>query len=178
QLAATAIGQHLAAQRLKQSERLLADTLRAVPDLIWLQSAPGHLKLGNAAFERIAGPVHEAAVPPDDERAVLQVRNRQALAVNDLLVAATGQPSTSEQWLVLPEDGSRALFEIITTPMAGEPGQPGSLLGVARDITLIKRGARALAEQERLVDTMFSQTTDAIVLVDPETGGFVTFNDA
>jgi PAS domain-containing protein len=33
-----------------------------------------------------------------------------------------------------------------------------------------------VAEQERLIDTMFSQTTDAIVLVDPETLGFVTFN--
>jgi len=178
QLAATAVGQHLAAQRLKQSERLLADTLRAVPDLIWLQASPGQLQLGNAAFERIAGPVSGASFPSDDERALLQARNRQALAANDLLVAAAGQPSTTEQWLVLPEDGSRALFEIITTPMAAEPGQPKGLLGVARDITLIKRGARALAEQERLVDTMFSQTTDAIVLIDPDTAGFVTFNDA
>jgi PAS domain-containing protein len=50
------------------------------------------------------------------------------------------------------------------------------VLSVARDITLIKQGARAVAEQERLIDTMFSQTTDAIVLVDPETLGFVTFN--
>ena len=34
-------------------------------------------------------------------------------------------------WLI-SEDGSRALFEIITTPMASEAGQPRGLLGVAR----------------------------------------------
>jgi PAS domain S-box-containing protein len=52
------------------------------------------------------------------------------------------------------------------------------VLGAARDITLIKQGAQALADQSRLVDTMFSQTTDAILLVDPQTHQFVTFNDA
>ena len=180
-LAATAIDRHQAAQHLQQSERLLADTLRAVPDLIWLQAAPGQLTLGNAAFERVAGPVQTPPLPQDEGAALhaaLQAANRQALAVNDAQVAANGQVSTGEQWLTLPQDGSRALFEIVTTPMHGDDGAVAGLLGVARDITLIKRGARALAEQERLVDSMFSQTTDAIVLVDPETAGFVTFNEA
>ncbi|MCK7575939.1 MAG: response regulator [Chromatiales bacterium] len=38
--------------------------------------------------------------------------------------------------------------------------------------------ARRLAERESLIQTMFAQTTDAIVLIDPETGRFVAFNEA
>lgn len=40
-----------------------------------------------------------------------------------------------------------------------------------------KSSAEALKEHEQLVSTMFSQTTDSIVLVDAETGRFVAFND-
>ncbi|MBL8333509.1 MAG: PAS domain S-box protein [Rubrivivax sp.] len=36
----------------------------------------------------------------------------------------------------------------------------------------------AVAEHQRLLDTMFAQTTDAIALVDPQTQLFVHFNDA
>ena len=35
-----------------------------------------------------------------------------------------------------------------------------------------------MKEHEQLVSTMFSQTTDSIVLVDAETGKFVAFNDS
>ena len=41
-----------------------------------------------------------------------------------------------------------------------------------------KSSAEALKEHEQLVSTMFSQTTDSIVLVDAETGKFVAFNDS
>ena len=41
-----------------------------------------------------------------------------------------------------------------------------------------RRAAHVLREQETLVETMFSQTTDAILLVDPLTNGFVQFNTA
>lgn len=46
------------------------------------------------------------------------------------------------------------------------------------DVINRRHAARALKEQEQLIVTMFSQTTDAIVLVDTRTGRFVDFNDA
>jgi two-component system, sensor histidine kinase and response regulator len=41
-----------------------------------------------------------------------------------------------------------------------------------------RHAARALREHEMLVETMFSQTTDAILLVDPTTQRFIQFNSA
>jgi PAS domain S-box-containing protein len=175
-LAALAVGQHRSAQRLRDGERRLADTLQAVPDPIWLKDPQGQLLLANAAYRRLAAPdgAETAAMSP----ATATERNQAALAADDLAVARSGAPATAERWLSVPPDHRQALFEVVTTPMRGAQGQPAGVLGIARDITLIKQGAQALADQSRLVDTMFSQTTDAILLLDPETQLFVTFNDA
>ena len=175
-LAALAVGQHRSAQRLRDSERRLADTLQAVPDPIWLKDAQGALLLANAAYRRLAvgGDATPATLPP----VAASAHNLAALAADDAAVARSGTPATAERWLSVPPDHHRALFEVVTTPMHDAQGQPAGVLGIARDITLIKQGAQALADQSRLVDTMFSQTTDAILLLDPETQLFVTFNDA
>lgn len=46
------------------------------------------------------------------------------------------------------------------------------------DVVNRRHAARALKEQEQLIATMFSQTTDAIVLVDTRTSRFLDFNEA
>jgi PAS domain S-box-containing protein len=174
-LAALAIGQQRSARRLRESERRLADTLHAVPDPIWLQDSQGRLQLGNAAYRRLVGPALQAVDAPLQ---ALLAANQAALHAHSAAVAASGLPATAERWLRLPAGGQPALFELVGTPMRDAQGQHAGALGVARDITQIKQGAQALADQARLVDTMFSQTTDAIVLVDPQSQVFVTFNDA
>jgi PAS domain S-box-containing protein len=83
-----------------------------------------------------------------------------------------------ERWMTIRATGEHVLTELIKSPLFDDEGRAVGMLGVARDITLIKQGAQAVAEQQRLIDTMLDQTTDAIVLVDPATLQFVTFNDA
>ena len=100
-----------------------------------------------------------------------------ALDQGDTAIFAGGATHGCELWLGAA-GGQRGLYETIKTPLHDDRGALVGVLGVARDITLIRQGARALAEQERLIDTMFGQTTDSIVLIDPDTLGFVTFNDA
>ncbi|GCL63745.1 PAS domain S-box protein [Pseudaquabacterium pictum] len=175
-LAALAVGQHRNAQRLRDSERRLADTLQAIPDPIWLKDTQGQLLLANAAYRRLVEPLPAAGTAASP--AELTAHNLVALAADEPAVATGGQPLTAERWLAVPPEHRQALFEVVTTPMVDARGRAAGVLGAARDITLIKQGAQALADQSRLVDTMFSQTTDAIVLVDPQTEGFVTFNDA
>ncbi len=172
-LAALAVGQQHSAQRLRDSERRLADTLQALPDPVWLTDSQGALLLANAAYRRLAETGPGAAAG-----GTMPARNRATLSSHDAAVLRSAVPATAEQWLALPPDGRQALYEVVVTPMHDAQGQVAGVLGAARDITLIKQRTAALADQLRLVDTMFSQTTDAIVLVDPDTQAFVTFNDA
>ncbi|SDX67157.1 PAS domain S-box-containing protein [Allochromatium warmingii] len=59
----------------------------------------------------------------------------------------------------------------------------GQLLAVVRDLTEQQQLLRALEheraqlrEREQLLETLFDQTSDAVVLLDPDTGGFISFN--
>ncbi|WP_088285297.1 PAS domain S-box protein [Ideonella sp. A 288] len=176
QLAATAITHGSTTRQLRDSERRLRDILRATPDLVWVKDTAGAFVACNAAFERLVGRLETEIVGRTG------AGSADALAIAPVLgsdhqVMASRQPHVSERWLTFAEDGRRGLFEIIRTPLLDDAGQSVGVLGVARDITLIKQGARAIAEQERLIDTMFSQTTDAIVMVDPQTLSVVHFND-
>ena len=174
-LAALAITQQRAAQRLRDSERRLADTLQAVPDPIWLTDRDGALLLANAAYRRL---VEAPSGSVDDAAAAALAHNRTTLAARDAQVATSERPAKAEQSLQLPATGQTALFEVVGTPLHDALGQATGVVSAARDITQIRQAALALADQLKLIDTMFSQTTDAIVLIDPADGQFVTFNDA
>jgi PAS domain S-box-containing protein len=174
-LAALAITQQRGAQRLRDSERRLADTLQAVPDPIWLTDRDGSVLLANAAYQHL---VDAPAAGDTTATGAAAAHNREVLAAHDARVATSGRAATAEQALQLPPDGRAALFELVGTPLRDAQGQATGVVGAARDITQIRQGAQALADQLQLVDTMFSQTADAIVLLDPDTARFVTFNDA
>jgi len=70
--------------------------------------------------------------------------------------------------------------EIIDVEVSAVPfqfkGDNGGLVFVM-DITARKKAEQAILDRERLTATMFAQTTDAIVLVDAETGRTVDFNE-
>ena len=177
QFAATAITHSATARQLEGSERRLRDILRAIPDLVWLKDTEGVYQNCNAAFETLLGKASPQIVGHTD-RELLDARTAEQLSANDTSVLTLAQPMTSEHWLTGAGDSEPRLFETIQTPLTGANGHVSGVLGVARDITLIQRGTRAIAQQERLIVTMFGQTTDSIVLLDPANQAFVTFNDA
>jgi len=176
QLASTAVTQWTTTQQLRRSERQLRDILHAIPDLVWLKDRDGVIRSCNAAFAQLVGRP-EAQIVGYRAADLLDADTVAALDQGDTEIFAGGALHGGELWLGAA-DGQRGLYEAIKTPLHDDCGQPAGVLGVARDITLIRQGARALAEQKRLIDTMFGQTTDSIVLIDPDTLGFVTFNDA
>jgi PAS domain S-box-containing protein len=176
QLASTAITQWTTTQQLHRSERQLRDILHAIPDLVWLKDPDGVIRSCNAAFAQLVGRPEEQIV---GHRAadLLDADTVAALDQGDTDIFAGRAMHGGEFWL-RAADGQRGLYEAIKTPLHDDRSKPVGVLGVARDITLIRQGARALVEQKRLIDTMFGQTTDSIVLFDPDTLAFVTFNDA
>ncbi|MEK8051628.1 PAS domain S-box protein [Ideonella sp. DXS22W] len=177
QLAATAISQGQTTRQLAASERRLKDLLRALPDLVWMKDTQGVYRACNAAFERLLDRP-EAEIIGCSDADFVDAESATAMRAHDASVIATGRPDVGERWLHFARDGHRGLFEIVQTPLYDADGQPTGLLGVARDVTLTRQGAQAITDQHRLVDTMFAQTTDAIVLLDPLTLAFMNFNDA
>ncbi|NDY93178.1 PAS domain S-box protein [Ideonella livida] len=169
-LAALAIQQRAAAQRLRQSEQQLRDLLQAIPDMVWLCDVQGRLLDCNAAFETMTG-----------------TRRSQLLGQSHLGLPTPPGPDhaevlrgagsvTGELWVPPPHGGPQRLLEVVRTPIHGAHGQPLGVISVARDITLLRQGTRAIAQQEQLVETMLNQSNDAIALLEPDARRFITFN--
>ncbi|MCA6218475.1 PAS domain S-box protein [Ideonella sp. B7] len=177
QLASTAITHQRTVGQMQQSERRLSAILEAIPDLVWLTDTEGRYLACNASFERFVGQLR-ADLLRQDRLCAVDADTARALVSGHAQVLLHGKAITTEQWLHPAGQPGRQLFATIKSPLFDAQGRVVGVLGVARDITLIKQGARAVAEQERLIDTMFGQTTDAIALIDPVTLGFVTFNPA
>ena len=177
QLAATAISQGGTTRALRQSERRLQDILQAIPDMVWVKDTEGIYRTCNAAFARLVGRIPERIIGAREED-FSDAADAALHRAQDEQVLRTRQALHVERWMTHRGSGQHLLTELIKTPLFDDEGLPVGVLGVARDITLIKQGAHAVAEQQRLIDTMFSQTTDSIVLVDPERLAFVNFNDA
>ncbi|MBP6902726.1 MAG: PAS domain S-box protein [Burkholderiaceae bacterium] len=177
QLAALAIGHAQTTRALRTSEGRLKNLLRAIPDLVWLKDTQGIYRACNAAFERLLDR-DESQILGRGDADFIGAEAAAELGEREARIVAGAQAVTEERWLVNARDGQRGLYEIVRTPLFGEDGQALGVLGVARDITLLRQGAQAIGERQRLIDTMFGQTTDAIALIDPVTQRFVTFNDA
>jgi PAS domain S-box-containing protein len=177
QLAATLIGHAETARALRNSERRQRDILQALPVMVWVKDTQGVYTMCNASFAHMAGRPVEQIVGRRDED-ITSDESAARYAAQDQQVLQTCQVLSGERWMDNHTTGERMLLEVIKTPLFDHEGRPVAVMGVARDITLIKQGASAVAEQDRLIDTMFGQTTDAIALIDPQTLRFVTFNDA
>ena len=142
------------------------DPQLSIPDLFFLFAPDGTIL-------EFRGPTDRLYVPPEHfiGKHPGEVLPSEVAALFDthLADAARSAELVSFQYVLPMPEGPRE-FEARICPL----GANAQFLAVVHDLT----DRRRLAERERLIETMFSQTTDSIVLVDPETGRFVAFNDA
>ena len=142
------------------------DPRLSIPDLFFLFAPDGTIL-------EFRGPTDRLYVPPEQfiGKHPGEVLPPDVAALFDRYLAAAVERSelVSFQY-VLPLPDGPCEFEARICPLNTNT----QFLGVVRDLT----DARRLAERELLIETMFAQATDAIVLVDPKTGGFVGFSDA
>ena len=163
--------------RLHDSQRRTRSVLDAIPDLLWLSDPDERITASNPALAQLLGRNVEA-LTGQACATLFPAEAYPALHQGHTEVCKTLAQCITELRLTSATSGQRGLYEIIHTPLLDERQQLIGVLGVGRDITLIKVGERAVAERERLIDTMFGQTTDAIVLHDMQTLDIVHFNDS
>ncbi|MBM4200016.1 MAG: PAS domain S-box protein, partial [Gammaproteobacteria bacterium] len=141
------------------------------PDLVWLKDPDGVYLACNPAFENLYGaPESEIAGKTDYdfvERTLadfFREKDREAIVV--------GAAKVNEEWLSFARGGYRGLFETIKTPMYDADGALIGVLGVARDITEIKRTQAELEQEVIRRRILFEQSTDGIVVLDEQGGVF------
>ncbi len=129
---------------LAQGELRLRTLLQTIPDLIWLKDADGVFLHCNRMFERLLN-ASEAEIIGRTDYDFVDKELADFFRKHDRKAMALGGPSSNEEWLTFAGDGHQALMNTIKTPMYDADGKLIGVLGIARDITELKK-----AETERL----------------------------
>ena len=132
----------LAQELLSKSESHFRTLVKTIPDLIWLKDPDGVFLACNPIFENFIGS-READIIGKTDYDFVDRELADFFIKNDRRAMAAGKPTTNEEWLTFANDGHRALFETIKTPLL-DKGTIIGVLGIARDISERKR-----AEEER-----------------------------
>lgn len=122
----------------ERAEYRLKTLFETIPDLVWLKDRSGTYLACNPPIEAIFGaPTSEIIGKTDYD--FINTEEADAFRVNDLAAAAAGKTVTVEESLTYPGSGRRIWVHTTRTPMYDSSGQLIGILGVAHDITELKR---------------------------------------
>jgi len=129
---------------LAESEVRQRTLIQTIPDLIWLKDADGVYLYCNRMFERFFN-AREADIIGKSDYDFVDREMADFFREHDRKAMAAGKPSINEEWITFGDDGHHALLNTIKTPMFDLEGKLVGVLGIARDITELRK-----AETERL----------------------------
>jgi PAS domain S-box-containing protein len=166
----------LLGRSLAENEARLRTLVQTIPDLIWLKDADGVYLACNKMFERCFG-ARETDIVGKTDYDFVNRKQADFFREHDRKALAAGKPSANEEWLTFADDGYRGLFETIKTPMYDAEGKLVGVLGIARDITGLKKSEEALKNSEAKYRNIFENAIEGIYQSTIE-GRLITANAA
>jgi PAS domain S-box-containing protein len=128
--------------------RTLLDTL---PDLVWLKDPDGVYLACNQRFELFFGAREKDILGKTDydfvDRALAD-----AFRANDRAAIERDGPTVNEETVTYATDGHQELLKTTKTPMRADDGHLIGVLGIAHDITEVRRQAEALRESRETLN--------------------------
>ncbi|MBK5275168.1 MAG: PAS domain S-box protein [Desulfuromonadales bacterium] len=157
-----------AQDELAAERTMLRTLIDTIPDLIWLKDCDGVFLASNPEFERFFGAPESDIIGKTDYDYVDR-ELADFFRENDRKAMAAGVPVANEEWITYASDGHRALLETVKTPMYDSKGQLKGVLGIARDITVIKQTEEELhkknTEIEQFIYTVSHDLRSPLVTV-------------
>ncbi|MCM0083856.1 PAS domain S-box protein [Geomonas sp. Red32] len=153
----------LAERNLKNERARLHTLLQTIPDMVWLKSPKGEYLSCNARFEQFFG-ASEADILGKTDYDFLARELADFFRMNDLKSIAAGRPSVNEETVVFASDGHSELLETIKTPMRDGAGRLVGVLGIARDITALRRAQEDIKASELRYRHLFEQIPTPMVI--------------
>lgn len=165
-------GQQATMRALDHERSRLLALIRAIPDLVWLKDPAGRYLAANPAFERLYG-LPESKLLGRTDHDFVDAATAEFFRDHDRRAAEAGRPSRNEEWLTFQHDGYRGLFETVKTPMYDSSGGLIGVLGVARDITEVRRAQGRLRGAREVDLAAERQLRDAVAGLESERNLFI-----
>lgn len=141
-----------AERKLLEERKFLQTLIDAIPDLIFFKDREGrHIHINSAdrrifrvGEEHVGKTVHEWPIPPE---------HADLYAQDDRLVFETGNAIFNREEPFVQQDGSLGWLLTSKLPLRNETGEIIGLVGIARDVTELKKEREELeGARQRLVD--------------------------
>jgi len=142
-----------AERKLHDERQMLRTVIDAVADSIFFKDQQGRFVLVNAAYETLFGLPSEKVVGHTDRDIAAMRAYAEEYAADDRHVLSTGLPVINREEPIPQPDGSDGWFLTSKFPLRNTDGIVIGLVGIARDITAMRRATEELASaQNRLAD--------------------------
>ena len=158
----------LAHHQLKLGSAILDN----IPSFATVKDADGRYQLINREAQRIIGK-SSAEIAGKLPQEIYPEELAESIHKDDMAVIESGEPITVEERLRLDDERQ---FLTTKVPLLDSRGQVEGLVGLATDITELKKAQKALSESEELLNAIFRNAVVAIVMVDPD-GAIIKGNE-
>ncbi|ASP37745.1 hypothetical protein CHH28_03225 [Bacterioplanes sanyensis] len=129
-------------QQHRRQLQSLQQALDAVPDIVFIKDSAGHYRFCNAATAQFLGQTAEQLEGVND-RELFTAEQTAEIQHVDRSVIDGQQRRTLDEWI--QDSSSRlALLQTTKTPLLDESGAVAGLIGVARDITELRKTQQSL----------------------------------
>ena len=159
---------------LEKEHAGLRRLIRAIPDMIWVKDPDGVYLACNEAFEGFAGRSGGADRRPYRPR-FRRSRTGRLLSYQGLRSIGRRCADCQRGGVTIAASGERVLLETIKTAMTDQAGGLIGVLGIARDITRIRRNESLLADEMASRSLLLEHLDDGVVVLD-EDGAVVELN--
>jgi len=146
---------------LRESEERLRMLLRRIPDLVWLKDPDGRYLTCNARFETLFGRPEAEIIGKTDYDFVDRAQ-ADFFRANDLAAIAAGGPRVNEEEIVFAGDGHRERIQVVKTPVHDADGTVIGVLGIARDITEMRRVEQELEQHRHHLEELVAERTEEL----------------
>ncbi len=157
-------------QALKEQEALLRAVIETATDAIFMKDGDGCYRFINSAGALVIGKSTTEIIGKNDDAIFPPATAQRLMADDQKVFSGTVQRRFEE---ILPMKGEPRTFYSIKTPHRDRTGRIVGLVGVARDMTHVKRAEQAL----RLTQIAVDRSADLVFWID-KSARFLYVNDA
>lgn len=157
---------------LSDSEARMGVLINCIPDLIWLKDVDGIYLQCNSAFERFYG-APEADILGHTDYDFVDAELADFFRANDRRALEADDASINEEWLTFAENGYRGLFQTVKTPVSDADGNVVGVLGIARDITVLRQAEEDLRAINASLEARVAERTAELYALNQSLESFV-----
>lgn len=162
-------------QAVKEQEGLLRSVVETAGDAIFMKDADGRYLLINSFGASVIGKPAEEIIGKNDLE-LFPTETALRIMADDRRVLAGTQAHHLET--IIPFNGEPRTFSSVKTPHRDYTGKNAGLVGIARDMTILKKTEEALRISEERFKIAFRSSPHPVIITELASGRCLEVNDA